>query len=187
MTGATGAILGIRLLEALKALGVETHLIVSRWARATIQMETDYAVRDVLDLATKVYSERDQAAAISSGSFRTEGMVVVPCSMKTLAAIRMGYADELVVRAADVTLKERRRLVIVPRESPLSAIHLENMLALTQAGAQMLPPMPAFYNRPGSTDDIVNHIVARILDQFGLDNDLTVRWTGPTPLSKEKT
>lgn len=187
ITGATGAILGIRLLEALKALGVETHLIVSRWARATIQMETDYAVRDVLDLATKVYSERDQAAAISSGSFRTEGMVVVPCSMKTLAAIRMGYADELVVRAADVTLKECRRLVIVPRESPLSAIHLENMLALTQAGAQMLPPMPAFYNRPASTDDIVNHIVARILDQFGLDNDLTVRWTGPIPLSKEKT
>ncbi len=185
MTGATGAILGVRFLQALHELGVETHLIVSKWARATLQMETDHKVDEVLALAHKVYSERDQAAAISSGSFRTDGMAVVPCSMKTLAAIRMGYADELVARAADVTLKERRRLVLVPREAPLNAIHLENMLALTHAGAQMLPPMPAFYNRPESVDDIVNHLVSRLLDQFGLDNDLTRRWSGARTLTKE--
>lgn len=185
MTGATGAILGVRFLQALHEQGVETHLIVSKWARATLQMETDYKVDQILALASKVYSERDQAAAISSGSFRTDGMAVVPCSMKTLAAIRMGYADELVARAADVTLKERRRLVLVPREAPLNAIHLDNMLALAHAGAQMLPPMPAFYNRPESVDDIVNHIVSRLLDQFGLDNTLTRRWNGARTLTKE--
>lgn len=185
MTGATGAILGVRFLQALHAQGVEIHLVVSKWARATLQMETDYKVDQILALASKVYSERDQAAAISSGSFRTDGMAVVPCSMKTLAAIRMGYAEELVARAADVTLKERRRLVLVPREAPLNAIHLDNMLALTHAGAQMLPPMPAFYNRPESVDDIVNHTVSRLLDQFGLDNTLTRRWNGARTLTKE--
>lgn len=178
MTGATGAVLGVRLLEALRELEVETHLVISKWARATIQMETALSVNDVMALATRTYSDQDQAAAISSGSFRVDGMVVVPCSMKTLAAIRSGYGEGLIPRAADVTLKERRRLVMVPRESPLNAIHLENMLALTHAGATMLPPMPAFYNLPSSTDDIVNHIVSRILDQFGLDNTLTTRWAG---------
>lgn len=181
MTGATGAVLGIRVLEALKALNVETHLIVTKWARVTIQTETAYKVSDVLGLASEVYGEKDQAARISSGSFRTDGMVIVPCSMKTLGAIRSGYGEGLVARAADVALKERRRLVIVPREMPLNAIHLENMLALTHAGASLLPPMPAFYNNPESVDDIVNHIVSRILDQFGLDNDLTRRWDGDIP------
>lgn len=178
MTGATGAIIGIRLLEALREREVETHLVVSKWARATIQMETDWSVRDVMALASKTWSEQDQAAAISSGSFRVEGMVIAPCSMKTLAAIRAGYGDGLIARAADVTLKEQRRLVLIPRESPLNVIHLENMLALAKAGAMMLPPMPAFYNRPASIDDIVNHIVSRVLDQFGLDNNLTRRWEG---------
>lgn len=183
MTGATGAAIGVRVLTALKDLGVETHLVISKWARATIQLETPYSVQDVIALASKTYSEHDQAAAISSGSFRVNGMVIVPCSMKTLAAIRCGYGDGLIARAADVTLKEQRKLVLVPRESPLNAIHLENMLALTRAGAMMLPPMPAFYNKPATTDDIINHCVSRILDQFGLDNELTQRWGQPQPSS----
>lgn len=145
MTGATGAAIGVRLLATLKDLEVETHLVISKWARATIQMETSYSVHEVSALATCTYNEHDQAAAISSGSFRMDGMIVVPCSMKTLAAIRCGYGEELIPRAADVTLKEQRKLVLVPRESPLSAIYLENMLALTRADALMLPPMPAFY------------------------------------------
>lgn len=178
MTGATGAIIGIRLLEALRDLDVETHLVISKWARATIQMETDWSVRDVMALASKTWSEQDQAAAISSGSFRVDGMIIAPCSMKTLAAIRAGYGDGLIARAADVTLKEQRRLVLIPRESPLNVIHLENMLALAKAGAMMLPPMPAFYNRPASIDDIINHMVSRVLDQFGLENNLTRRWEG---------
>ncbi|MCG5044585.1 UbiX family flavin prenyltransferase [Enterobacteriaceae bacterium 155047] len=179
MTGATGAAIGIRLLTALKQLDVETHLVISKWARATIQLETPYSVQDVIALASKCYSEHDQAAAISSGSFRVDGMVIVPCSMKTLAAIRCGYGDGLIARAADVTLKEQRKLVLVPRESPLNAIHLDNMLALARAGAMMLPPMPAFYNHPASIDNIINHFVSRILDQFGLDNHLTQRWGEP--------
>lgn len=179
MTGATGAAIGVCLLAALKDLEVETHLVISKWARATIQMETSYSVQEVSALATRTYSEHDQAAAISSGSFRMDGMIVVPCSMKTLAAIRCGYGEGLITRAADVTLKEQRKLVLVPRESPLNALHLENMLALTRAGALMLPPMPAFYNHPQSTDDIIKHTLSRLLDQFGLDNDITKRWTGP--------
>ncbi|NIG20304.1 UbiX family flavin prenyltransferase [Pantoea sp. Al-1710] len=179
MTGATGAAIGVRVLSALRELEVETHLVISKWARATIQRETPYSVQEVAALATRTYSEHDQAAAISSGSFRVDGMIVVPCSMKTLAGIRSGYGDGLITRAADVTLKEQRKLVLVPREAPLNAIHLENMLALTRAGALMLPPMPAFYNNPQSVDDIINHTVSRILDQFGLDNDITHRWTGP--------
>ncbi|WP_426076222.1 non-oxidative hydroxyarylic acid decarboxylases subunit B [Janthinobacterium sp. PSPC3-1] len=183
MTGATGAAIGVRVLSALKDLGVETHLVISKWARATIQLETPYSVQEVAALASRTYSERDQAAAISSGSFRVDGMVIVPCSMKTLAAIRGGYGDGLIARAADVTLKEQRKLVLVPRESPLSVIHLENMLALARAGVLMLPPMPAFYNNPASVDDIIDHTVARILDQFGLDHDLAKRWNGIPPSS----
>lgn len=182
MTGATGAAIGVRVLSALKDLGIETHLVISKWARATIELETPYSVQEVIALASKTYSERDQAAAISSGSFGVDGMIVVPCSMKTLAAIRCGYGEGLIARAADVTLKEQRKLVLVPRESPLNAIHLENMLALTRAGAMMMPPMPAFYNHPVSTDDIINHVASRILDQFGLENSLTRRW-GETPAS----
>jgi 4-hydroxy-3-polyprenylbenzoate decarboxylase len=157
---------------------VETHLVLSRWARATIHLETGLSAGDVAGLADVVYSWDDQAAVISSGSFLTHGMVVAPCSMKTLAGIRTGYADGLIARAADVTLKERRRLVLVPRETPLSEIHLENMLALTRMGARIVPPMPAFYNHPASIGDIVDHIVMRILDQFEIESTTAKRWDG---------
>ncbi|GAA1322782.1 non-oxidative hydroxyarylic acid decarboxylases subunit B [Pseudonocardia xinjiangensis] len=180
MTGATGAVLGVRLLEALHEMpDVETHLVLSRWARVTIELETPYSVREVGKLADAVYGHGDQAAPISSGSFRTDGMVVVPCSMKTLAGIRTGYADGLLSRAADVTLKERRKLVLVPRETPLSEVHLENMLALTRMGVVLVPPMPAFYNHPQSVADVVDHIVSRVLDQLGLPAPEARRWTGP--------
>ncbi|MEN3267699.1 non-oxidative hydroxyarylic acid decarboxylases subunit B [Pseudonocardia sp.] len=179
MTGATGAPLGIRLLEALRETpGVETHLVLSPWARSTITLETDLQVRDVAALADVTHRFNDQAAPISSGSFRTDGMVVVPCSMKTLAGIRTGYAEGLICRAADVTLKERRKLVLVPRETPLSEIHLESMLALTRMGAVLVPPMPAFYNHPATIDDLVDHIVSRVLDQFGLPSPGARRWAG---------
>lgn len=176
ITGATGATIGIRLLEILAQLGVETHLILSQWARVTIETETDWNIADVRALAARVYGPRDQAAPVSSGSFLTDGMVVAPCSMKTVAGIRTGYSDGLVERAADVVLKERRRLVLVPRETPLSEIHLDNMLALARMGVQLVPPMPAFYHQPKTVDELVDHIVARILDQFGLGFPGFRRW-----------
>jgi 4-hydroxy-3-polyprenylbenzoate decarboxylase len=176
MTGATGAILGIRLLEALRELDVETHLVLSEWAEKTIRIETDYTVAQVQQLASICYRRANQAAPVSSGSFPMDGMVIIPCSMNTLAALAHGLASELIVRAADVMLKERRRLVLVPRETPLNSIHLRNMLILSDLGVSIVPPMPAFYNHPQSVDDVVGHIVARVLDQFGIDNDLTVRW-----------
>ncbi|MGW7574103.1 non-oxidative hydroxyarylic acid decarboxylases subunit B [Streptomyces sp. NPDC054765] len=179
MTGATGAVFGVRLLQHLAGLpSVETHLVLSRWARTTIELETGLAVREVAALADEVYTPEDQGARISSGSFRTDGMVIAPCSMKTLAGIRAGYADGLVGRAADVVLKERGRLVLVARETPLNEIHLENMLALSRMGVAILPPMPAFYNHPETVDDIVDHITARILDQFGLPSPAAERWAG---------
>lgn len=179
VTGATGAPFGVRLLEMLRDIpDVETHLVMSRWARTTIELETPYTAREVGKLADVVHGSGDQAATISSGSFRTAGMVIAPCSMKSLAGIRSGYADGLVGRAADVVLKERRKLVLVPRESPLSEIHLENMLALTRMGAVMVPPMPAFYNNPQSTGDIVDHVLHRVLDQFDLPAPDARRWGG---------
>jgi flavin prenyltransferase len=179
MTGATGAVLGVELLRRLRQCpDVETHLVLSRWARATIHLETESSARDVEELADVVYSWDEQTAAISSGSFRVEGMVIAPCSMKTLAAIRMGYADGLIARAADVMLKEHRRLVLVPRETPLSEIHLDNMLTLARMGARIVPPMPAFYNHPASVGDIVDHIVTRILDQFDIESPTARRWNG---------
>lgn len=178
MTGSTGAVLGIRFLEALKDAGVESHLVISKWARQTIEHETDHAYEQITALATETYSSGDMGAAISSGSFLTDGMIIIPCSMRTLGAIAHGYGDTLVHRAADVILKERRPLVMVVRETPFSTIHLENMLKLSQAGVTMLPPMPAFYNRPESLDDVVNHVVARALDQFQIPNKLTDRWDG---------
>ncbi|WP_433618435.1 UbiX family flavin prenyltransferase [Dactylosporangium sp. CA-139114] len=178
MTGATGAIIGIRLLGALHEMKVETHLVISRWARATIKEETSFTAAQVAALASASYAPDDQGAAISSGSFKTDGMVVVPCSAKAAAGIRAGYGEGLIVRAADVTIKERRRLVLVVRETPLSPIHLENMLALARIGATILPPVPAFYNHPTTLDDIVEHIVVRVVDQFGLDLPTARRWTG---------
>lgn len=178
ISGASGAIFGIRTLEALDELSVERHLVLSRWSHATITQETGYTVEQVEALASVVHHADNQAAPISSGSFKTDGMIVAPCSMKTLAGIRTGYGSTLICRAADVALKERRKLVLVARESPLNEIHLENMLALTRMGAVIFPPVPAFYNQPKTLDDVVNHVVGRVLDQFGLDLPRVSRWSG---------
>lgn len=176
ISGSTGPIYGIRLLEALKNTPVETHVIISEWAEKTIQIETDYTAAEVKALADFVHPPKNQAAKISSGSFQTDAMVIVPCSMKTLSSVAHGFADNLISRAADVILKEKRQLIMVPRETPLHDIHLENMLKLSRMGVVMMPPMPAFYNKPETIDDIVNHTVSRLLDQLGIDNDLVGRW-----------
>jgi 4-hydroxy-3-polyprenylbenzoate decarboxylase len=176
ITGATGAIYGVRLLEKLREAAIETHLVITPWGRRTLLHETSYTVDQVLRLADIAYLPNDQGAAISSGSFLTMGMAVVPCSMRTLAAIAHGLGDNLVHRAADVVLKERRRLLLAPREAPLNDIHLENMLKLSRMGTVICPPMPAFYQRPESVDDIVNQTVGRILDQFGLHSERPGRW-----------
>ena len=178
ITGATGAIYGVRLLERLREAGVETHLVISKWGIQTLLHETTYSKDQVESLADVTYAPGDMGAAISSGSFQADGMAVVPCSVKTLAAIAHGFGESLVHRAADVTLKERRRLVLSVREAPLSDIHLENMLKLSRMGAVILPPMPAFYTNPRTIDDIVDHTVSRLLDQFGLELPGSVRWNG---------
>ena len=178
ITGATGAIYGVRLLEQLQGHGVETHLVLSRWGARTLLHETPYTRQQVEALAHTTYAPGDMGAAISSGSFQTSGMIIAPCSAKTLGAIAHGYGDSLVHRAADVVLKERRMLVLAVREAPLSEIHLENMLKLSRMGAVILPPMPAFYNHPRTVDDLVDHTVARMLDQFGIEMSGAVRWTG---------
>jgi len=185
MTGATGAIYGVRLLEAVRDSGVESHLVVSEWARRTIAIETGYRPEAVLELATRTYRADNQAAAISSGSFRTDGMVIAPCSVKTLAAIASGFADNLIARAADVTLKEQRRLVLVVRESPLNVIHLENLLKVARAGAIVVPPVPAFYARLRSLEDMVDHTVGRVLDLFGVEHSLVRRWGGSAGADRE--
>jgi flavin prenyltransferase len=178
ITGATGAIFGIRILQMLKRSEVETHLIMSPWAHATIQHETSYTVKDVEGLADHSYSYKDQAARISSGSFRVDGMIVAPCSMKTLASIRMGLADNLLTRSADVMLKERKKLLLMTRETPLNTIHLENMLELSKMGTIIFPPMPAFYNQPENINDIIDHLAYRALDQFEIDAHGAKRWDG---------
>jgi 4-hydroxy-3-polyprenylbenzoate decarboxylase len=178
ITGASGAAYGVRILERLSELPVETHLIATRWARVTIEHETGRSWADVRALADVVHAEGDQAAAVSSGSFRTDGMVVAPCSVKTLGAIANGFAHNLVCRAADVVLKERRPLVLAVRETPLHSIHLRNMLTLSDMGVVIFPPTPAFYNKPESVDDIVDQTALRILDQFGLDLPSATRWAG---------
>src|SRR3989449_7001500 len=178
ITGATGTIFGVRLLETLRGTDIETHLVMSKWAARTLVHETSYTIEQVQQLATRVYPLADQGAAISSGSFITMGMVVVPCSMRTLSAIAHGLGDNLIHRAADVILKERRRLVLAIREAPLSEIHLENMLKLSRMGVVICPPMPAFYNKPQSLDDLVNYSAARLLDQLDIHLDVRNRWTG---------
>ena len=178
MTGATGAVYGARLLAVLRELNVETHLVLSRWAEVTIAKETGLSARELASTASVAHSRDNQGASISSGSFRHDGMIIAPCSMKTLAAIRYGFADELIVRAADVTLKERRRLVLLTRETPLNDIHLENMLALSRMGAIIAPPVPAFYGNPQTIDDLVDHTVGRVLDLFGLEFPKLKRWDG---------
>jgi flavin prenyltransferase len=178
ITGATGTIFGVRLLQMLQGSGVETHLIMSKWGARTLIHETDYTVEQVEHMATRHYPLGDQGATISSGSFTTLGMVVAPCSMRTLAAIANGLGDNLIHRAADVVLKERRRLVLVVRESPFNDIHLENMLKLSRMGVVILPPVPAFYNHPQSLDDMINHVAMRTLDQFDIHLDVMNRWDG---------
>jgi flavin prenyltransferase len=185
ITGATGVIYGVRLLERLRDAGVETHLVISRWGARTLAHETPYSREQVEALAHSTYAPGDMGAAISSGSFQTAGMAIVPCSAKTLGAIAHGFGDGLIHRAADVVLKERRTLLLAVREAPLSDIHLENMLKLSRMGAVILPPMPAFYNNPRSLADIVDHTVARILDQFGIETPGgTQRWTGEMRVSE---
>jgi 4-hydroxy-3-polyprenylbenzoate decarboxylase len=178
MTGATGGIFGVRLLQALQGSDIETHLVLSKWAIRTLLHETGLSPEDLQQFASCAYRADDQGARISSGSFITKGMVVCPCSMRTLAAIAQGNGEHLIHRAADVILKERRKLVLVVRETPLNDIHLENMLKLSRMGAVILPPVPAFYNHPKSIDDIINHLVMRILDQFDIHLDLMTRWPG---------
>ena len=179
ISGASGVIYGIRLLEALRAVPeVETHVVLSSGGKVNIALESDWKVRDVEALADVVYSDSDVAATIASGSFHTGGMIVAPCSMKTLSAIANSYAANLLVRAADVTLKENRKLVLVPRETPLHAGHLRLMREVALMGAVVAPPVPGFYAKPETVDDIVNHSVGRIMDLFGLDTGLVRRWSG---------
>lgn len=181
ITGASGAIYGVRLLQVLQSVdGVETHLIVSNAARQTLALETDYSLRDVNELADIVHDNRNIAAAVSSGSFRCDGMVVLPCSIKTLSGIVNSYADDLLIRAADVILKERRPLALCVRETPLHLGHLRLMTQAAELGAIIMPPVPAFYHRPTSIDDIIDQTVNRVLDQFDivLEKDLYCRWSG---------
>ena len=180
MSGASAAIYGIRLLEVLKETDVETHLVISSAAKKIILLETDFKVEEVEALADHVYDIDDIGAAIASGSFKTDGMVIIPCSIKSLSAIANSYGANLLLRAADVTLKERRRLVAVVRETPLHRGHLQLMLRLTEMGAIIFPPLPAFYHRPKTVEDIVDHTVGRVLDLFGVDHALFERWSGPT-------
>lgn len=179
ISGSSGAVYGARLVEVLSGIDdVETHLIVSSGARATIGYETDYTPEAVADLADHVHDERSLGASIASGTFLTDGMIVAPCSMKTLSAIANSYNDNLLSRAADVALKERRTLVLVVRETPLHAGHLRLMSQVTEAGAVVLPPVPGFYTKPRTIGDVVDHTITKILDQFGIDAGLIARWTG---------
>jgi phenylacrylic acid decarboxylase len=178
ITGATGVVLAIRILQILRTLDIETHLVMSKWAVATMKYETPLSELEVRSLATHNYTAKDLSAPISSGSFQHDGMIVVPCSMKTLAAIRIGYSDDLITRAADVTLKEDRTLLLAVRETPLSDIHLDNMLFLRRAGAIIFPPVPAFYTRPESLEEMIDQSVGRMLDSFHINTDGFERWDG---------
>ena len=177
ISGASGIIYGVRVLQALKTLPVETHLVMTRMAEVTLALETRMKVADVRRLADVAYPISDLAAAISSGSFRTIGMIVAPCSMRSLGEIAHGITSNLLTRAADVVLKERRRLVLVTRETPLHTIHLRNLVTVSELGAIVAPPMPAFYNKPKTLDDVIDHTVGRILDLFDLDTGKVKRWS----------
>ncbi|MCC7035029.1 MAG: UbiX family flavin prenyltransferase [Acidobacteria bacterium] len=177
ITGASGSIYGVRVLQLLRQVGIEAHLVLSKWGARTLVHETPFSVKDVQALAHTVYHANDEGAAISSGSFRTRGMLVAPCSARSLASIAHGLGDSLVHRAADVVLKERRRLVLAVREAPLSDIHLENMLRLSRMGVVICPPVPAFYTGPTTIDDLVTYTAIRLLDQFDIQVDAP-RWKG---------
>jgi 4-hydroxy-3-polyprenylbenzoate decarboxylase len=178
MSGSSGAILGVRVLKALKKAGVETHLVMTELGRKVLEDETGVKAKDVEKLASKAYAVDDFFAPIASGSFRTDGMIVAPCSMKTLAGIASGYTDNLLLRAADVMLKERRKLVLLTREMPLSYIHIKNMKTVTKAGAVVMPPMLTFYSKPRTIEDMVTHVVGKALDQFGIETKYK-RWRRP--------
>lgn len=187
ISGASGVIYGIRMLELLKSIsGVETHLVMSRYARLNIEIETNYTPREVEAMADEVHSFSNQAASLSSGSFKTDGMVIAPCSMKTLSGIVNSSSDSLLVRAADVVLKEQRRLVLMPREAPLHVGHCKLMYEAAQLGAVMSPPMPAFYSHPQTIDDIINHSVGRVLDLFDIDAGILKRWEGPNRQTEQQ-
>lgn len=178
ITGASGSVYGIRLLEVLgKAAEVEVHLVISSSGKRTLREETDYSVKEVEAMAHVVYDDRDIGASLASGSFKTMGMVIAPCSIKTVSALANSFADTLIARAGDVTLKEGRPLVAVIRETPLHAGHLRQMLALAEIGGVILPPVPAFYNRPKTIDDLVDHTLGRVLDRLGIVHALTAEWT----------
>ncbi|HBC95380.1 MAG TPA: phenolic acid decarboxylase subunit B [Clostridium sp.] len=179
ITGATGVIYGVRLVETLKNIeNVKVHLVTSEWAKKNIETETPYNIDYIADLADFNYDYRELGAKISSGSYMTDGMIILPCSMKTLSSIACGYDDNLISRCAGVMLKEGRKLVICPRETPLSPIHIENMMKLSRIGVRILPPMPAFYNNPSTIDDIINYHVMKVLDQFGIRYNNKNRWQG---------
>ena len=182
ITGASGVIYGVRMLEALRAIPeIEVHLILSKAAKLTIGYELDLSVKEIEELADEVHNNANIGASISSGSFKTMGMAVIPCSIKTLSGIVNAYNESLMHRAADVVLKERRRLVIVPRETPLNRNHLDLMIRLLDSGGILIPPMPAFYHRPKTLDDIINHTVGKVLDMFDIEHDLFRRWSGEPP------
>ncbi|MGB6349439.1 MAG: UbiX family flavin prenyltransferase [Pseudolabrys sp.] len=189
ITGASGAIYGVRLLELLRVCNVEAHLVVSRAAQITLTYETSFKLADIERLASVVYSNDDIGAACSSGSFPTRGMVIAPCSIKTMSEIATGNTANLISRAADVVLKERRRLVLMLRETPLHIGHIRNMATVTEAGGIIYPPVPAFYALPNSIEEMVDHTLARVLDLFEIDTGLTRRWTGKRerPKNREKT
>lgn len=176
ITGASGAVYGIRMLEECRKTNVETHLILTKWAETTITEETDYSVGRVKELADFFYEEDDMAAAVASGSFKCHGMIVAPCSVKTLAAVAHGLANNLVARAADVAIKEKRPLVLMVRETPLNPIHLENMMRLSKLGVVIMPPVPAFYTRPETIDDLVGQTVGRTLEHVGIEIESLKRW-----------
>ncbi len=178
ISGASGAVYGIKLLHVLRELGIESHLVISKAGEMTISYETDYTAKQVKAMADVTYSTGDLGAACSSGSFKMDGMIVAPCSMKTLAEIATGVTSTLLTRSADVILKERRRLVLMVRETPLTNVHLRNMLTVSEMGGIICPPVPAFYTKPSSLDDMVNHSVARVLDLFDIDAGTINRWDG---------
>lgn len=186
ISGASGSIYGIRLLEILRQdPEIETHLVISEQAEKNITMETGWAVKQVEEMASFLYDNSDLGAAISSGSFRTHGMIIAPCSIKTMGSIAISLNSNLLTRAADVTLKERRKLVLVVRETPFHLGHLKSMVSLTEMGAIILPPIPAFYHLPRTLDDIINQTVGKVLDQLDIDNELFHRWSGMSPVTRK--
>lgn len=179
ITGASGAIYAIKFLEIVSNINnIDIYLIISEWGKKNIEIETDYSVDEVEDLATVVFDNKNMAAEISSGSFKTDGMIVLPCSMKTIGAVANGLSNNLIARTADVMIKEDRKLILCPRETPLTAIHLENMLKLANLEVKLIPPMPAFYNHPEKIEDLIGHHVMKILDNFDIDFNDIVRWIG---------